>query len=368
MKTLNVSKNTALKTLDCSDSSSLKTLKLGTNSVLDALRCIRNSKLTSVNISSCSKLKQTVGNKKGFVEDGKTYIQYAVYDEYDNPEICIQADLGLVLFYKMPKNVNTCAGKTASFSVKASGNGKLTYQWQYQKPGETSWNDVSAENGKKASYSLTTKPRHDGYKYRCKVTNLYGTSVYSSAVTLRVLGITTQPSPVSTAVGKTAVFTVEATGPDLQYQWYYKKPGETIWTVVTAASGKTASYSLTVKERHDGYQYFCRVTNAAGTVDSKAVKLTVVVTPTISSQPKSVSVIAGNPATFTVAASGGGLSYQWYYKKPGETTWQKVTAESGKTASYTLTVKERHNGYKYYCEITNAAGTVSSNTVKLTVK
>ena len=63
----------------------------------------------------------------------------------------------------------------------------------------------------------------------------------------------------------------------------------------------------------------------------------------------------------------GATSYQWYYQKPGETTWIAVT-NNGTSATYTLTVATRHNGYKYKCEVINAAGSVYSNIVTLTVK
>ena len=368
LTSLNLSKNTALKSVDVSHSKDLTSLTPGINSNIEWLRLIGCDSLASINISRCTKLKKTVTNKKGITEDGVTYIQYATYDDYNEPVYSIVANLGLVLFYETPKAQEVKSGTDATFTCKAAGNGTVSYQWQYLIPGESSWKNVSAASGKKSSYTLTTAPRHDGYQYRCKVTNMYGKSVYSSKVTLRVLGILTPPSAISTLPGKTVKFTVKATGTDLVYQWQFKKPGETTWQNVAAESGKTASYSLKAEVRHDGYTYRCRVKNAAGTVWSKTAVLTIIVTPEITQQPKSISTTAGKTAAFTVKATGGALSYQWYYKKPGETTWQKVSASSGKTASYSLTVEARHNGYQYRCKITNAAGSVTSVTVTLTVK
>src|SRR2546422_2254966 len=73
------------------------------------------------------------------------------------------------------------------------------------------------------------------------------------------------------------------------------------------------------------------VSNSAGSVTSNAATLTVnaaVVPPSITTQPTSQTVTAGQSATFSVAASGTApLSYQW--RKNG-------TAISGATsASYT---------------------------------
>ncbi len=75
-------------------------------------------------------------------------------------------------------------GSTATFKVVASGSA-LTYQWQYQKPGESTWNDVQI-NGKSATFNQTNvAARHNGYKFRCKVTGSSGTS-FSNAATLTV--------------------------------------------------------------------------------------------------------------------------------------------------------------------------------------
>ncbi len=70
------------------------------------------------------------------------------------------------------------------------------------------------------------------------------------------------------------------------------------------------------------------VSNSAGSVTSNAATLTVnasAVAPTITTQPASQTVTAGQTATFNVAATGTApLSYQW--KKNG-------TAISGATSS-----------------------------------
>ena len=260
------------------------------------------------------------------------------------------------------------AGQSATFKVVASGGG-LSYQWWYKKPGDTSWTKVSSK-GTSATYTLTTAERHNGYTYRCVVKNSLG-SVASSNVTLTVKAgkptITTQPTSVSVAAGKTATFKVVASSSGLTYQWWYKKPGDTSWTKV-AKNGTSATYKLTTAERHNGYTYRCVVKNAAGSVASSNVTLTVKAgKPTITTHPKSVSVKAGETATFKVVASGSDLKYQWYYKKPGDTSWTKVS-KNGTSATYTLTTAERHNGYTYRCVVKNAAGSVASSNVTLTVK
>jgi hypothetical protein len=83
--------------------------------------------------------------------------------------------------------------------------------------------------------------------------------------------------------------------------------------------------------------------------------------PTITTQPVSQTVTAGQTATFSVVATGTPTpTYQWY---------QNSAAISGATASsYTTPVTTTaNNGETFYVVVTNSVGSVTSSTVKLTV-
>ncbi len=176
--------------------------------------------------------------------------------------------------------------------------------------------------------------------------------------------ITAQPKAAFAKAGGAAVFTVAATGEPLMYQWYYQAPGSAEWLRVP--SGTRATLSVTAAKEINGQKYFCRVSNGVGSKDSDVVTLTIVVKPKITTQPKAVSVKAGKTATFKLKASGGGLSYQWYYQKPGSSKWVKVSKAT--KATYSFKAAKNKNGYKYRCVVKNAAGKVTSKAVKLTVK
>ena len=180
-----------------------------------------------------------------------------------------------------PKSITVNEGDTATFAVTAEGEG-LTYQWEYQKPGESTWNDVM-DNGQSAIFNQTNvASRHDGFKFRCKVSNSAG-SVISNAAVLTVGSssqstaptITTQPSSVTTALGTTATFTVTAEGEGLTYQWQYQRPGESTWNDAIN-NGQSATFNQTnVETRHNGFKFRCKVSNSAGSVISNAAMLTV---------------------------------------------------------------------------------------------
>ena len=263
-----------------------------------------------------------------------------------------------------PANKTVNQGAKATFKVVATG--ATAYQWYYRKPGDSTWTAVK-NNGTSATYTLTTEARHNGYKYRVKVSNSVG-AVYSNTVTLTVASsavptITTQPVSKKVNEGAKVTFKVVATGAT-NYQWYYKKPGESIWNEVST-NGTSASYTLTTAARHNGYKYCCLVSNNSGSVWSETATLTLNLKPVITTQPVNKKVNEGAKATFKVVATGA-TSYQWYYKKPGETAWNEVN-NNGTSASYTLTTEARHNGYKYCCLVSNSAGSVWSETATLTL-
>src|SRR5258708_4743547 len=125
--------------------------------------------------------------------------------------------------------------------------------------------------------------------------------------------ITTQPASQTVTAGQPAAFTVAATGTaPLTYQW--KKNG-------TAISGATSSSYTTpaTTSSDNGAQFTVTVSNSTGSVTSNAATLTVsaaAVAPSITTQPASQTVTAGQPAAFTVAATGTApLTYQWEKKR-----------------------------------------------------
>ena len=264
-----------------------------------------------------------------------------------------------------PTSKKVSEGTKATFKVVATG--ATAYQWYYQKPGNSTWTAV-INNGISATYTLTTEARHNGYRYRVKVSNSAG-YVWSNTVTLTVTTaakptITTQPSNQKVNEGAKATFKVVASNAK-SYQWHYLKPNDSTWYAVSN-NGTSATYTLTTAARHNGYKYRVKVSNTAGYVWSNTVTLTLNLKPVITAQPSNQSVTAGRTATFKVTATGA-TSYQWYYQKPGESTWIAVS-NNGTSATYTLTTAARHNGYKYKCEVKNAVGSVFTAVVTLTVR
>ena len=261
-----------------------------------------------------------------------------------------------------PKSAAAALGSSVTFQVIATG-APLNYQWQYKRSGATAWTDWS---GKTEATLAVTAGSNNGWQYRCVVANPLGT-VTSNAATLTVVSkpaITTQPTNASVALGKTATFKVVASGSGLSYQWQYLRAGTTAWT---NWSGKTsATLSVTAGSNNNGCRFRCVVKNSAGSVNSNAAQLTITnAAPVIQTQPANASAALGKTATFKVVAAGAGLSYQWQYKRAGETTWINW---SGKTAAVlTVTAGSNNNGCRFRCVVKNSYGTVTSNAAQLTI-
>jgi pectate lyase len=165
------------------------------------------------------------------------------------------------------------------------------------------------------------------------------------------------PNPIASqtaAVGANVAFTVAATGTaPLSYQWF--KDGAPI-------AGATAlTLNLANVQTSDSGNYSVLVTNAVGSATSNAAALTVnVIAPTITNGPVALAVNAGDPASFSVTATGTApLSYQWQKNGtaiPGATasTFAIASAQAGDAGTYAVTVS-------------NAASSVTSSGVSLSV-
>ena len=98
-----------------------------------------------------------------------------------------------------PTNATSAAGTTATFSVTATANGTLTYQWQISTNSGSTWSSVSGGSGATtSSYTTATiATSNNGYRYRVYIVNTLNgttTNATSNAASLTVptrSGVTT---------------------------------------------------------------------------------------------------------------------------------------------------------------------------------
>lgn len=163
-----------------------------------------------------------------------------------------------------PANQTVNAPAGATFSVVATGQAPLTYQWRrdgVSLPGQTS-----------ATYTLASTVGSDnGARFSVVVTNAQGSTPSNEAVlTVRVApAISTQPAPQTVPVGQSATFNVTASGTaPLTYAW--RRNGTAIPGAVSA------SYTTPAATLGDqGALFSVMVSNAAGSATSSSAILTV---------------------------------------------------------------------------------------------
>ena len=201
-------------------------------------------------------------------------------------------------------------------------------------------------------------------------------ATFKQKITVEKPSIGKQPQNVSVKAGEQATFTVAATGTDLKYQWQIDRNDGKGFADIAGAD--RASYTTSAVDKNcNGYKYQCVIRNSAGSVTTGTATLTVtedvtppvqptVKKPGISKQPQNVSVKAGEQATFTVAATGTDLKYQWQIDRNDGKGFADIAGAD--RASYTTSAVDKNcNGYKYQCVISNSAGSVTTNAATLTV-
>ncbi len=263
-----------------------------------------------------------------------------------------------------PESLTVDEGATAEFSVTASGVQPFRYSWSaVYSDGNTV--EFASDNGPLLRVAPATLA-YDGNKYRVTVRNDCPSASTSDYATLTVVAspprIDTPPSSASVNDGQTATFAVTASGSrPLTYQWQRNSvdiAGATAATFVTPATSMA----------DNGAQYAVVVTNARGTTTSAAATLTVLpIAPTVTAQPQGVAVVAGQPAGFSVTATGSApLSYQWQRSNDQGATFAPITGAT--SASYNLAATAlADNGARFRVVVNNGGGSATSDSATLTV-
>lgn len=177
--------------------------------------------------------------------------------------------------------------------------------------------------------------------------------------------ITTQPAAVSVEAGQTASFSVQAAGsPPLAYQW---RRGGTPINGANSAGYTTGTTTLA----DDGARFDVVVSNAAGSVTSAEVRLSVTAPAPVlafTQQPASVTVAAGRSAQFSVAATCGGAAvsaFQWQRSNDGGTSFADIGGATA--ATYTLSATAGDNGAQLRASAACGGQTGRSAVATLTV-
>ena len=221
----------------------------------------------------------------------------------------------------------------------------MSYQWY--KGGDA----LAGQTG--SSLMLANVSAADAGIYSVVVSGTCGNAVTNSAsltVNQNVV-VASAPVSVTNCPGTSASFSVSATGTGLSYQWY--KGGNAL------AGQTTSSLVLANVSAADAGTYSVVVSGTCGNAVTNSASLTVNENVVVVSAPVSLTNCPGTSASFSVSATGTGLSYQWY--KGGT----RLAGQTG--SSLVLASVSAADAGTYSVVVSGTCGNAVTNSASLTV-
>lgn len=217
------------------------------------------------------------------------------------------------IIISQPINQVTCEGDSVSFSVSAAGSG-LTYQWRKGLVNMVNAGNISGANSSTLTINPVSLP-DAALDYNVIVSGTCPpseTSANASLVVNMAVTITSMPLNVTACAGDSVSFFVTATGSGLTYQW---RRGNINLINAGNISGVTTS-TLVIDPASildAALDYNVLVSGTGCTADtSDDASLIINQSPLVISGPVATqTVCTGDSVSFSVVATGTGLTYQW---------------------------------------------------------
>jgi len=248
---------------------------------------------------------------------------------------------------QQPVSATTTQGFAFSFSVTATGDPTLTYQWRK--------NGGNLSGANSSTYTVGSAVTGDAGNYDVIVANGSGSVTSSPVATLTVLvpvSISVNPTSITRTNGGSASFSVTAGGTSPTYQW--RKNGNNL------GGANSSTYSIGAVTAGDAGGYDVIVANSVNSVTSTVATLTVLIPPSISSGPNSLTVTQGNLASFTVNTTGD-LPQSFLWRKAG------VVITNSPSNVFTIVSATTNDAATYSVIVSNSSGTATSGGALLTV-
>ncbi len=248
-----------------------------------------------------------------------------------------------------PANATVCVGSSNTFSVGAAGGG-LTYQWQVSTDGCITFTDIPSATGPTFVLSGITIGMNNN-SYRVIVNGACPGPATSNCAVLFVgnaPSITLQPVNVTACAGNTATFTVDASGSGIGYQWQVSTDGGVTFNDIPGETNASLNLTgVTAAANNNVYMAVVSSATCATPSNSNTATLTVNDLPAITTQPSDATLCAGSDVSFTSAATGTGISYQWQVSTDGGTTYTDIAGATAATYDITgVTAGLNNNQYQ----------------------
>ncbi len=200
----------------------------------------------------------------------------------------------------------------------------------------------------------------------------FSTTSASASATLTFYGfvgtapsVTTNPMSTTVDAGQPVTFSAGSTGnPSPDVQWQVSSDGGP-FTGIPGATSPT--YTFTPTTGDNGNVYRAVFANSIGSATTSAATLTVDSLPVVTQQPANTTVLTGQDATFTAAATGNpSPTVQWDVSTNGGTTFSAIPGATNPT--YTFATASTENGNQYEAIFTNSVGPTASNPATLNLE
>lgn len=190
----------------------------------------------------------------------------------------------------------------------------------------------------------------------------------STVVTLTVRDqarITSEPQSLTQAAGTTASFTVTAAGQSpLAYQWRFNGASLTNGGRIAGATGLNLTVSTLAAP--DSGNYDVIVSNSFGAVTSQVATLTVLVPPSVSTQPGNITALTGSTVSLSATVNGTTpLTYRWRKGGVNVSNGGRISGATNTTLVITGALTNDTGIYSLF--ITNSIGSTSSIGATVTV-
>ncbi|MGD0709619.1 MAG: ice-binding family protein [Bacteroidales bacterium] len=205
---------------------------------------------------------------------------------------------------KQPINQIVCAGSPVSFSVAASGSG-LTYQWRKGTVNLINGVKISGVNSDTLKINpVSISDTASNYDVIITGTCSTDTSINVSLKVDSAIIITMQPVNQIACVGDSVSFSVSASGLGLTYQW---RKGTV--NIIGATNDTLTINPVSISDTASNYNVI--ITGTCSKDTSINVSLKVNTAPIITTLPVNQTACVGDSVSFSVVATGTGLTYQW---------------------------------------------------------
>ncbi len=326
----------------------------------------------------------------------------AIQSTYTNGSVTVYARPNITI---QPTDKTVSEGHNTTISVTASGQG-LTYQWQMKTPINSRWQNVTDDGhhanmtSRQLSINNATM-QMNGNQYRCLVSGTCSPAVVSEPATLTVnvfiptivttIGTiaicpeVTFPVPVSVTncnnVGAVSL-ALNYNANLVSYIGYENaheqlgngmlqvnaSDGTLYFTWASTSSPLNIGESVLVNflfESQPGNSSFSWNTAYCeyGDINGNAIpssfvgsNLTAYSAPNITAHPVDKTIGEGANTTFSITATGHGLTYQWQLSQDNGISWEDLSngAHYGNVNTRTLSVNNvinTMNGYRYRCMV-----------------